>query len=134
MEAHISTDVDRVGEWSFEIPVMPLATGRERNLNYVRWKGVEAGDFAVGRDNENIAGLAVGSMDRLLRTLMMKFVRRGSLTITTASGAKFTCGDGTGETVRIRFLTNEAERGIILHPELYLGETYMDGTFVVENG
>lgn len=73
-------------------------------------------------------------MDRLLRILMTRFIRRGSMTITTASGAKFTCGDGTGETVRVRFLTNEAERGIILHPELALGEAYMDGTFIVENG
>jgi cyclopropane-fatty-acyl-phospholipid synthase len=73
-------------------------------------------------------------MDRLLRSLLTKFIRRGSMTFTTAGGVKFTCGDGTGEAVRVRFVTVEAERRIILHPELAVGEAYMDGTFVVENG
>ena len=73
-------------------------------------------------------------MDRLLRYFLTQFIRRGSMTFTTASGAKFTCGDGTGEPVAVRFLTNDAERRILLNPELALGEIYMDGTFVVEQG
>jgi cyclopropane-fatty-acyl-phospholipid synthase len=73
-------------------------------------------------------------MDRLLRYFLTQFIRRGSMTFTTASGAKFTCGDGTGEPVSVRFLTGEAERRILLNPELALGEIYMDGTFVVEQG
>ena len=73
-------------------------------------------------------------MDRLLRYFLAQFIRRGSMTFTTASGAKFTCGDGTGEPVSVRFLTTEAERRILLNPELALGEIYMDGTFVVEQG
>jgi cyclopropane-fatty-acyl-phospholipid synthase len=73
-------------------------------------------------------------MDRLLRHLLQQFIRRGAMTFTAASGAKFTCGDGTGQHVFARFLTADAERRILLNPELALGETYMDGTFVVENG
>ena len=73
-------------------------------------------------------------MDRLLRLFLEKFIRRGSLTCTTASGAKFTCGDGTGNPVSVRFTTTQAEYRILLNPELALGETYMDGTFIVENG
>ena len=73
-------------------------------------------------------------MDRLLRSLLSQFVRRGSMTFTTASGAKFTCGDGTGQPVAVRFVTHHAERRILLNPELALGEAYMDGTFVVEQG
>ncbi len=73
-------------------------------------------------------------MDRLLRSLLTKFICRGSMTFITASGAEFTCGDGTGEPVLARFVTTEAERKIVLHPELALGEAYMDGTFVVQNG
>ena len=73
-------------------------------------------------------------MDRLLRYFLRQFIRRGSMTFTTASGAKFTCGDGTGEPVAVRFLTTDAERRILLNPELALGEAYMDGTFVVEDG
>src|SRR5438270_13406884 len=78
--------------------------------------------------------LLVVSMDRLLRYFLKQFIRRGSMTFTTASGAKFTCGDGTGEPVSARFLTTDTERRILLNPELALGETYMEGTFVVEQG
>ncbi|MDI4238716.1 cyclopropane-fatty-acyl-phospholipid synthase family protein [Bradyrhizobium sp. 31Argb] len=73
-------------------------------------------------------------MDRLLRYFLGQFVRRGALSVTTASGAKFTCGDGAGQPVPVRFLTAAAERWVLLDPELSLGESYMDGTFVVENG
>jgi cyclopropane-fatty-acyl-phospholipid synthase len=73
-------------------------------------------------------------MDRLLRNLLTKFIRRGSISFTTASGAKFTCGDGTGDPVHARFLTTEVERKILLNPELALGEAYMDGSFVVDQG
>jgi len=73
-------------------------------------------------------------MDRLLRYFLKQFIRRGAMTFTTASGAKFTCGDGTGEPVSARFLTTDGERRVLLNPELALGELYMEGTFVVENG
>jgi len=56
------------------------------------------------------------------------------MVFTTAGGERFTCGDGTGEPVFARFLTTEAERRVLLNPELALGEIYMEGNFVVENG
>src|SRR5471030_175280 len=73
-------------------------------------------------------------MDRLLRYFLKQFIRRGTMRFTTASGAEFSCGDGTGTPVAVRFLTTEAERRVLLNPELALGEIYMDGSFVVENG
>src|ERR1700716_4094829 len=73
-------------------------------------------------------------MDRLLRYFLNQFIRRGAITFTTASGARFSCGDGTGDPVSVRFLTTDAERRVLLNPELALGEVYMEGTFVVENG
>jgi cyclopropane-fatty-acyl-phospholipid synthase len=36
--------------------------------------------------------------------------------------------------VSVRFLSADAERRVLLNPELALGEVYMEGTFVVENG
>src|SRR3977135_4641605 len=45
----------------------------------------------------------VVSMDRLLRYFLQQFIRRGAMTFTTASGAKFSCGDGTGDRVGDRF-------------------------------
>lgn len=73
-------------------------------------------------------------MDRLLRFFLSQFIRRGSVTFTTAAGATFSCGDGTGQPVAVRFLTAEAERHLLLDPELALGEIYTDETFVVEKG
>jgi cyclopropane-fatty-acyl-phospholipid synthase len=73
-------------------------------------------------------------MDRLLRYFLKQFVCRGAMTITTAGGTKFTCGDGSGKHVFVRFLTADAERRVLLNPELALGEVYMEGSFVVENG
>ncbi len=73
-------------------------------------------------------------MDRLLRYFLGQFIRRGSITFTTATGMKFTCGDGTGDPVAVRFATASAECRVLLNPELYLGEAFMDGSFVVEHG
>jgi cyclopropane-fatty-acyl-phospholipid synthase len=86
------------------------------------------------RHNRKGPQYAAISMDRLLRFSFDKFVRRGTMTVTTASGGSFTCGDGTGDPVAIRFLTHDTERRILLNPELALGEAYMDGSFVVEQG
>jgi cyclopropane-fatty-acyl-phospholipid synthase len=72
-------------------------------------------------------------MDNLLGFFLKQFIRRGAMTFTTAGGSKFTCGDGSGDPIAVRFLTAEAERRILVNPELALGEIYMDGTFVVEN-
>jgi cyclopropane-fatty-acyl-phospholipid synthase len=73
-------------------------------------------------------------MDRLLRYFLQKFIRRGAMTFTTAAGEKFTCGDGTGPHIFVRFLSADAERRVLRNPELALGEIYMDGSFIVENG
>ena len=73
-------------------------------------------------------------MDRVLRYFLRQFIRHGAITFTTASGARFDCGDGTGEPVAVRFLTTDAERRVLLNPELALGEAYMDGNFVVDHG
>ncbi|MBR0776155.1 class I SAM-dependent methyltransferase [Bradyrhizobium diazoefficiens] len=73
-------------------------------------------------------------MDRLLRRFLSQFIRRGSMTLTTASGSRFTVGDGSGKPIEVRFVTPDAERRILINPELGLGEAYMDGEFVVERG
>ena len=73
-------------------------------------------------------------MDRLLRLLLRRFIRRGTFRFTTSRGRTFTCGDGTGTLAAVRFTTRAAELGILLDPELKFGEAYMDGTLVVEEG
>jgi cyclopropane-fatty-acyl-phospholipid synthase len=73
-------------------------------------------------------------MDWLLQFLLKTFIRRGTFKVTTSRGTGFTCGDGTGQSVSVRFASRAAEWGIVLDPELKFGESYMDGSFVVEQG
>jgi cyclopropane-fatty-acyl-phospholipid synthase len=73
-------------------------------------------------------------MDRLLRFLLETFIRRGTFRVTTSRGTVLTFGDGTGQPVSVRFTSRAAEWAILLDPELKFGETYMNGTFVVEQG
>ena len=65
-------------------------------------------------------------MDRLLRFFLNQFIRRGSITFVTASGMAFTCGDGTGEPVRVRLTTKDVARQLLLDPEMSFGEAYTD--------
>ncbi len=73
-------------------------------------------------------------MDEVLRSVFSRIVSRGALTIVTARGTPLTFGDGTGDEVRVRFADTRAELGVVLDPHLYLGELFMDGRFVVEQG
>jgi cyclopropane-fatty-acyl-phospholipid synthase len=73
-------------------------------------------------------------MSRLLRSVLQRLVRRGTIRITTAAGRTYTFGDGTGQPVAVRFASAAALRAVLLDPELKLGEAYMDGTFVVDQG
>lgn len=73
-------------------------------------------------------------MDRLLRLLLTTSIRRGSITVATASGVVFRCGDGTGPPIAIRFRTPAAVRRLIADPELAFGELYTEGLLVLEQG
>jgi cyclopropane-fatty-acyl-phospholipid synthase len=73
-------------------------------------------------------------LDWLLATFLRRFIRQGSLTVTTATGRTYVLGDGSGAAVAVRFTTAKAQRQVLLNPQLRLGEAYMDGTFVVDRG
>ena len=73
-------------------------------------------------------------MDRLLQWGLGRFIRRGNLRVTTASGSVFHFGDGTGTPVAVRFTSKAAQRAVMLDPELKVGEAYMDGTLLIEEG
>jgi cyclopropane-fatty-acyl-phospholipid synthase len=73
-------------------------------------------------------------MDWLLRLAIGRLIRHGTLRLTTARGTRLTFGDGTGAPISARFTTARAELAVMLEPELKLGEAYMNGTFVVEQG
>ena len=73
-------------------------------------------------------------MHPLLQRVFNSFIETGTLRVTMANGRSLTLGDGTGKAIGVRFTTRAAELGVLLDPELKLGEAYMNGTFVVEEG
>src|SRR5215472_11266491 len=72
-------------------------------------------------------------MDWALR-LTLAHVSRGNLQVTTARGATFSFGDGSGPPIAVRFTSTSSQRAVLFDPDLKLGEAYMDGTFVVDRG
>lgn len=73
-------------------------------------------------------------MDRALYLFLKKFVRQGTLKVTTAAGATFTVGDGTGIPLAVRIGDKASQRHLLLDPEMAFGEAYMDGTLVMDKG
>jgi cyclopropane-fatty-acyl-phospholipid synthase len=73
-------------------------------------------------------------MNRLLTNYIAGVLKKGSLDIVDAKGRCHSFGDRTGAPVRIRFTSASAERAVIMNPELKLGEAFMDGGYVIEEG
>ena len=73
-------------------------------------------------------------MDMLLRILLRKIILKGALQVTTSNGATLTLGDNTGTPVAMRFTTRAAEWDVLADPDLKLGEAYVDGGLIVEQG
>jgi cyclopropane-fatty-acyl-phospholipid synthase len=72
-------------------------------------------------------------MDRLLRAAL-GHIKHGNLQVTGAGGAVFSFGDGSGPRVAARFTSKPAQWAALLDPGLRLGEAYVDGAFVIEQG
>jgi cyclopropane-fatty-acyl-phospholipid synthase len=73
-------------------------------------------------------------MGGLLRKFLTQFIRVGNLEIESASGQKYTVGDGTGPAVGVRFVDAGAELGLLLDPESAFGDLFTDGRIVVTKG
>jgi cyclopropane-fatty-acyl-phospholipid synthase len=73
-------------------------------------------------------------MASALFSLVKKLVRKGSLKLTLASGETHMIGDGSGETVAVRIADQQAEDAVARDPTLKLGEMYMEGRFILEQG
>jgi len=73
-------------------------------------------------------------MASALLSLVKKLIRKGSLKITLASGEVHVIGDGSGETIVARVADQQAEDAIARDPTLKLGEMYMEGRFILEEG
>jgi cyclopropane-fatty-acyl-phospholipid synthase len=73
-------------------------------------------------------------MFALLDVLLRRIARHGDLTVTDAAGAAHRYGDGSGPTVAVRLTDRQIERHLVRDPQLALGEAYMDGRLVMEQG
>jgi cyclopropane-fatty-acyl-phospholipid synthase len=69
-----------------------------------------------------------------LFSIVKKIIRTGTLKLTLASGETYILGDGSGPMVAARCADKEAEEAIGRDPTLKLGEMYMDGRFILEEG
>jgi cyclopropane-fatty-acyl-phospholipid synthase len=70
----------------------------------------------------------------MLGILLRSIVHQGTLTAILPDGGKLTVGDGAEPRIVIRFHDRKAVRQLALHPDLALGELYMDGRLTVEEG
>src|SRR5437764_12016720 len=73
-------------------------------------------------------------MDRVLQAVLRSFIRHGALRLTTSRGRVLEFGDGSGTPIAVRFTTRTAELAVLLDPELAVGECYMNGTILIEQG
>jgi cyclopropane-fatty-acyl-phospholipid synthase len=73
-------------------------------------------------------------VERLLQAGLTRFIRNGNLRLNFASGNSLKFGDGTGTPVTVRIQSHRALARLLLDPELRLGEAYMSGDLVMEEG
>ena len=69
----------------------------------------------------------------MLHAMLSRFVRLGRLTVTEQGRPSRTYGDGAGPEVAVR-LGRGWGRRIAMNPDMALGEAYMDGGLVLEQG
>jgi len=73
-------------------------------------------------------------MNTVLKRFLNRTIQFGRLEIVDPDGNRHIFGDGSGQPVRIRITTAKAERGLLLYPQLKLGETITNGELIVEAG
>jgi cyclopropane-fatty-acyl-phospholipid synthase len=73
---------------------------------------------------------------RLFGTLLSKLIRKGTLIVVDADGQRHLYGDGSDIAlpVAIRFTDRATPRRAAFNPSLELGEAYMDGRLLIEEG
>ncbi len=70
----------------------------------------------------------------MLRSLFKYMIREGALVFEDARGRRFTYGDGSPPSVRVKLHRRSLEWTLLLNPPLRMGEAFMDGTLTLEEG
>jgi hypothetical protein len=73
-------------------------------------------------------------MFKPLEILLRRIVEHGDLSLITHDGKTFRFGDGEGPAVVARLADRKLERQLALDPHLAVGEAYMDGRLIMEQG
>ena len=70
----------------------------------------------------------------LFQKLLQKVIQDGNLRLIDSKGKITDCGDGKGPRCTMRIKKRILEYKLVLNPPLYLGEAYMDGDIVLDEG
>ena len=73
-------------------------------------------------------------MFKPLDVLLKRVVQIGDIVFVDSDGAPHRYGEGTGREVRVRLNDRRLERELVLDPELFAGEAYMQGRLAIEQG
>ncbi len=73
-------------------------------------------------------------MEWVFRIFLSTLVKVGSLDVETASGRRFTVGDGTQASAEVHFCDPAAQIAFMRNPGLHFGELFMDGRVKVTHG
>ncbi|WP_413991891.1 class I SAM-dependent methyltransferase [Labrys okinawensis] len=70
----------------------------------------------------------------ILDTMLKRLVKKGALTVIDPDGRVHTYGNDQGFTSALRITDKATAWKLLTHPELEVGEAYMDGRLVIEKG
>ena len=70
----------------------------------------------------------------IIKSVLSRVIRKGNLTWIQHDGNVHHYGDGSGELIKIRTTKDFSEIKLLLNPSLQFGESYMNGSLIMEEG
>ena len=69
-----------------------------------------------------------------LARFLNKVFKDGGFILTDANYRDYIIGKPGKDPIKLRILNKKLHYKLLLHPDLYLGEAYMNGSILIENG
>ena len=70
----------------------------------------------------------------IFNSLLQKVIKKGHLVWIKPNGEEFEFGDKTGNLIKMRTTNAFSEIKMMMNPSLHFGESYMDGSMILEEG
>ena len=70
----------------------------------------------------------------IIKSVLSRVIKKGNLTWIQHDGNVHHYGDGSGELIKIRTTKDFSEIKLLLNPSLQFGESYMNGSLIMEEG